>query len=383
MRVLLAACGIATGLFASPVGAWADKAPPLTWQGIEITPYAGASLGFSTNPDEMVDGEDSIFTRYDAGLTAAMKAGKSQFKAEVRGRIVDYADLEKRFRWLYEASAGGETRLSEKNRLEFDVRRKHDALDDTDEEISHRARAAWTHYAEHAEVKFAGSFRNKDFLAPEEDNVFDYLMPGAEFTARVMPEAKVSPFLIVRGADVNYINQAWSEVDRDARDYSAIGGLRLRPAKTIELDIGGRYNWRLIEDDEFSRIDNSFVDARLHWTPSEAFELEAAVWRELAEPSKKSGAVADQINYELGFVLTPADRWHFEAKGLFERENEAGANEIATNFEITAAGFYELDANARIFLKVRQLWEADRDTDDDSVERSTTTEIQIGIETAF
>lgn len=383
MRVVIVAYGIAAGLSVFPAGVWAGDAPLFTWQGIDFMPYAGVLSGYSTNPDEFAGGEDSAFTQYDAGLKAAMQTGNSKFKAEVNGTILDYYDLDKSFRWLYEVKASGKTQVSKSDLLEYDVRRRRDALDDNYDELTHRVRAAWTHTAKVAEVKLGTSFRNKDFLAPDTHNEFDYVMPGAELTMRFMPETKVSPFIVLSGADVNYLNQVESIVDRDAKNYSVTGGLRWQPAKTIALDVGGRYNLRLLEDHAYSRVENGFADLQLHWTPSNKLDVKAAVWRELAEPYKSSGVVADQINYELGFVLTPADRWRFEGKGTFQWEHEIGADVNSTDTEITAAGYYEISSSVRTFVKGRQLWESDRSTVDHSVVRSATTEIMVGIETTF
>ena len=384
-RILIArpVMGAAVCLLACPALALAGSTPPFNVQGVEFTFYAGTFSGYSTNPDENVDGKSSAFIQYDAGLAAVMKTGASKLKAEVHGTILNYDGLDKDYRWLYEAKASGVTELTASDLLEYDVRRRRDNLDDKYDELSHRVRAFWTHTAKDFEVKVGASYRNKDFLAPDTHNEFDYLSPGVELTLRALPEAELSPFVVMRGAKLDYLNQVESIIDRDAKNYSMTGGVRWQPAKTIEIDIGGRYNLRALEDQTYTRVDNNYADLQLHWKPSAKFDAKVAVWRELAEPYRSAGVAADQINYELGFVLNPADRWQFEGKGTVQWEHEIGTDVKSTDFELTTAAYYEINPSLRTFLKGRQLWETDRNTVDHSVEHSETTEIFVGFETTF
>lgn len=377
------ATGAAVCLLTWPAPALAGSTLPFSIQGIEITPYAGTLSGFSTNPDENVGGKSSAFIQYDAGLAAVMKTGASTLKAELRGTILEYDGLDKDHRWLYEAKVSGVTELTTNDLLEYDVRRRRDNLDDKYDELSHRWRAFWTHSAKNFEAKLGASYRNKDFLVPDTHNEFDYVSPGAELTLRALPESELSPFVVIRGAKLDYLNQIESIIDRDAKNYSMTGGLRWRPAKTIEIDLGARYNLRVFEDQTYSRVDNNYADLQLHWKPSAKFDAKVAVWRELAEPYRSAGVAADQINYELAIALNPADRWQLKSKGAFQWEHEIGSDVKSTDFELTAAVYYEIDPSLRTFLKGRQLWEVDRNTIDHSVERSETTEVFVGIETTF
>lgn len=383
IRSFFAVFVITGGIIVLPLGGHAADDPPFTWAGIVFTPYLGVSAGYSTNPDEDPGGRDSPFLRYDGSLAAAVTEGKSEFTASLRGRLEEYPELDVPERWLYEANASIATELSATDSLVFDLRRRHDALDDTDEDISHRARASWSHEARHFELKTVLSFRNKDFLSPDEDNVFDYNALGGELTARWEPRKMLSPFFTVKAADVDYTNQAETRIDRDAMNYAALGGVRLTPVKSLELDIGAKYNLRLIEDDEYSRIDNGFIDARLTWKPKDGLEFNAAVWRELLEPTRRSAAVLDQTSYEIGLAAKPLDGWQIEAKGLYERQHEIGANKIFSNYELNATATYDMETNLRPFLKLRQLWESDLDMDDNAKTRSTTSEVQVGFETTF
>lgn len=370
-------------LFACPALAYADNTPPFNVQGIEFTPSAGIFSGYSSNPDESIGGQSSSFIQYDAGLKAVMKSGASILKAEVHGTILNYDGLEKDHRWLYEAKASGVSELTTNDLLEYDVRRRRDNLDDKYDQLSHRVRAFWTHTAKDFELKVGSTFRNKDFLVPDTHNEFDYLSPGSELILRALPKAELSPFMILRGAKLDYLNQVESVVDRDAENYSITGGWRWQPSKTVEIDIGSRYNLRVLEDRTYSRIENNYIDLQLQWKPSAEFEAKAAVWRELAEPYMSDGVAADQINYELGFVLNPADRWQLEGKGTFQWEHEIGSEVKSSDIELTAAVYYEINPSLRTFLKGRQLWETDRNSVDHSVEHSETTEIFMGFETTF
>ncbi len=380
---LITGLGAAVCLQASALAAHAGNMPPFKVQGVEFTPYAGTFGGYSTNPDEVPDGKASTFIQFDAGLKAAMTVGASKLKAEVNGTILNYDGLDKDYRWLYEVKASGETQLTGNDLLEYDIRRRRDNLDDKYDELSHRVRAFWTHTAKDFEVKLGASFRNKDFLEPATHNEFDYLMPGVELTLRAMPEADVSPFLVLRGAKLDYLNQIESIIDRDAVNYSVTGGLRWQPAKSLQIDAGARYNLRVLEDQTYARIDNGFADLQLTWKPSDQLAVKAAVWRELAEPYKNAGVAVDQTNYELGLVLKPTERWQFETKSTLQWEHEIGTNIDSANIEVTAAGYYAINASLRGFLKGRQLWESDRNTDDHTTIRSSTTEVLVGFDTSF
>ena len=382
-RFAMGGLGAAVCFMACPALASAGSTPPFNVKGVEFTPYVGSLMGYSTNPDENVGGKSSAFSQYDAGLAAVMKYGASTLKAELRGTFLNYDGLDKDQRWLYEAKASGVTELTASDLLEYDIRRRRDNLDDKYDDLSHRVRAFWTHTAKDFEVKVGSTFRNKDFLVPDTHNEFDYVSPGSELTLRALPEAELSPFVVLRGAKLDYLNQVESVVDRDAKNYSITGGWRWQPAKTIEIDIGSRYNLRVLEDRTYSRVNNNYIDLQLQWKPSAEFDAKVAVWRELAEPYKSTGVVADQINYELGFVLNPVDRWQFEGKGTYQREHEIGTNVKSTDIELTTAAYYEINPSLRAFLKGRQLWETDRDKVAHTVEHSETTEVFMGFETTF
>lgn len=361
----------------------AGSKPPFNLNGIAFTPKVGSLLGYSTNPDEVPDGESSAFVRYDAGLEAAMKAGASRLKMEVNGTLVKYEDLDKDLRWLYEAKASGETKITKSDILEYDLRHRRDNLDDRYDELSHRARAFWTHTADEMEVKLGAVFRNKDFLEPASHNEFDYLSPGAELTLRAFPNGQVSPFAVLRAARLDYLNQVESIIDRDAMNYSVTAGVQWQPVKTFELSFGGRYNLRDVEDKDFDLIDNVFADLQLRWSPSDRFDIKAAVWRELAEPYKSNGVAADQITSELQLAFEPAERIRLEGKGSIQWEHEIGSNVDSMDYEVSATGYYEVNSSLRAYLRGRQLWENDRNTARNENERSTTTEFIAGIETTF
>lgn len=347
---------------------------------LKLRPSFAVSSGYASNPDEEVDGEDSAFIRTDAGLEISKKFKRGEIGFAIRGQLVDYFDLADPLRWNYKTKATGDWEVTKEDTLTFEAEREHDALFDP-ETVDHKANAAWTHKTKDYDFRFRGLFESEDLVLDDDDsdNEFDYVKPALEARLRLMPEAKLSPFVLLRAAIVHHPTQDETLIDRDARDYSVIAGVRWRPNDKFTAEIGGRYNLRELDDVDIPRHDNAFVEANLIWEPSDKFEFELRIERQNDEPSAEGSVVADTTTYEASVTYKPAEKWRLEAIASYEREKEIGGEEVQDTFEYDATAAYGVNDNVDLFVNFRQFYEIDRDFFDDTREETSNTVIRAGV----
>lgn len=376
MRCLL----LLVTVLAHPAGVYAaDTDETKKSSSFTQTPYAALSTGYDSNPDQEVNGEGSGFNQGNLGLRLGYEQGSTEVDFRLEGIYRELWDNEDPDRWRYRASIDVETGLTEDGKLELGLKRTGDAIllpptttDNAYAAVRHETKALELRLESFAERERNGSGDDED----------DYHKFGVRNRSKALPKEKLSPFLKVEYAYVEFPNQDTSFADKNGHDIAAIAGLSWQPSSKLRIDLGGRFNIRLLEDDDTSHYENGFIEFDLEWQPTDDITLTAAIERRLDEPSTDEGVVEDETNYRAGLSWQVAERILFETKASYKREKEIGAGEIKNEWEAEAKISYDLTDDFRLFTEAGFLWNREK-TSGEPAETFDQLVIAGGVETTF
>lgn len=377
---LLALAASAAACPASVLAADAQGAPEAS-RSWKIKPSLTISGGYATNPDENEEPEPSFLAEYSAALEVTHEIENVESSLKIEASSVDYFDLEENSRRAYEVSGSTKITLDGGSVIKIEGARLDDGLSGS-RIVEHEASAKWEKTGKNAGVSLKALFDSKDFV-DEADNDRDFYKPNAEVRIDLNPEGKISPFVKAQAGLVRYPRQEDANVNRDGKDYSLIAGAVFKPTDKLEIELGGRYNLRTLDEADIAKHSNAFVEANLAWSPTDALEIETAVVRSLKEPSASDAVVRDSTKYTAGVTWKTSEKLTFELSGGYEKKDEIGAETVKHETGLEGGASYAASKHLTIFGKVSQTWNRDLDTSTGEVSKSANTEFKVGMTTSF
>ncbi len=347
----------------------------------KIKPSLTVSGGYATNPDEEEEPEPSLLAEYSAALEVTHEIENVESTLKLEATSLDYFDLEDNSRRAYEVSGSTKITLDGNSVINIEGARLDDGLSGS-RVVEHEASAKWETSGDKAGFSAAALFESEDNI-DEDDNDEDFYKPQAEVRVDFNPKGMISPFLKARAGLVRYPRQEDADVNRDGKDYSLIAGAVFKPTDKLEIELGGRYNLRTLDEAEIPQHSNGFVEANLAWSPADALELEAAIVRSLKEPSASSAVVRDSTEYTAGATWKPSEKLTFELSGAYERKEEIGGEEIEHETGLEAGASYEATDHLTFFGTVSHDWSRETDTSTGETSKSANTEFKVGMTTSF
>jgi opacity protein-like surface antigen len=348
---------------------------------LKLRPTLTIAGGYATNPDEDDEPKPSAFAEYLAKLEVSQKTKTVESELRLEANFTDYFELEDNSRLAYEVAGKTRIKLDWDGELTLKGSRSDDGLSGS-RIIEHDASAKWEKTDKKAGVTVTASFESIDNV-DEEDNDEDYYKPQLATRLSYNPEGKISPFLEARAGLVRYPRQEDADVNRNGKDYSLIVGSKFKPSDKLELEIGGRYNLRTLDEADISRYDNAFIEASLLWSPTDKLELEAAVVRSMKEPSAGSAVVRDSTEYSVSATWKPTDKLELELSGSHERKKEIGADEVELENSVEAQLSYAVTGRMTVFGEISHDWSRETELSTGEVSKTDNTEFKVGLTTDF
>jgi len=307
--------------------------------GVIVTPSGYAEIGHDSNPDESFDQIESPYQ--EAGASLAVTAIGSRAAGNVRAsgswlQLHDEMLREDRWKAAIEAngvysiapglsvSAGALLSQDETEFFKNRVKGAYTEVNFVDQRITSfvRANAVEVRYLNDPEIPAGVSDSLKPLFLREN---LDVRSTGVTAGLLLGNNYWLAPYVEVGAANLDYFNQKdESQVDRDADDFHAKGGLRVTFSPALQADFGMRWNRRDLEDARFSDFQSSYFDFALRWTPWSYFSLTASIDRTIEEPSGLLAVLADTRTYGLRANYKPKDRTTLSAWGEYKEIDELG-----------------------------------------------------------
>jgi hypothetical protein len=307
--------------------------------GIIVTPSGYAEFGHDSNPDESFDEIGSPYQ--EAGATLSVTAIGSRAAGNVRASgswLQLHDEMLREDRWKASIEANGVYSIApglsvsagallSQDETEFFKNRVKGAFAEVnfvDERITSfvRANAIEVRYLNDPEIPDGAPDPLKPLFLREN---LDVRSTGVTAGLLLGNNFWLAPYVEVGAAHLDYFNQKdVSQVDRDADDFHAKGGLRVTFSPALQADFGMRWNRRDLEDARFSEFDSSYFDFALRWTPWTYFSLTASIDRTIEEPSGLLAVLADTKTYGLRATYKPKDRTTLSVWGEYKEIDELG-----------------------------------------------------------
>lgn len=307
--------------------------------GVIVTPSGYAEIGHDSNPDESFDQIESPYQ--EAGASLAVTAIGSRAAGNVRAsgswlQLHDDKLREDRWKASLEAngvysiapglsvSAGALLSQDETEFFKNRVKGAYAEVNYVDERITSfvRGNAVEVRYLNDPEIPTGVPDPLKPLFLREN---LDVRSTGVTAGLLLGNNFWLAPYVEVGAANLDYFNQKdESQVDRDADDFHAKGGLRVTFSPALQADFGMRWNRRDLEDARFSDFQSSYFDFALRWTPWSFFSLTASIDRSIEEPSGLRAVLADTKTYSLRANYKPKDRTNLSIWGEYKDIEELG-----------------------------------------------------------
>ncbi len=199
---------------------------------------------------------------------------------------------------------------------------------------------------------------------------------SAASEVKLLPKARLSPFLRVGVSTVDYTNN--KELFRDARSLTTTAGISARILGNLRLDIGGRYNARKTSR---SWVSDTYLDANLEWDLSDEFKLAASVTREYEE-TDDDGYFVDAKTYALELNWAPNSDLELGLEASLSDERNVGGLTKSREYELNAEGQYALNDNMNFIVASSVKLAEDQDENGQRSEYEQFT-VRSGVEVKF
>lgn len=346
----------------------AQSQPSFSAGGMRLAfkPYVEAEAGYDSNPDNFFEEDGSALLKLEAGFKLTAETASEFYKLAVRGRFIDYHDLPEdiRHRSDLRVSFDSTIVLSESETLYTGTNFLRDLISLARADIGH----SYTDYVlkkedfrikvgtkSHVEHNFDNDEQRADEtfddFSVSRAKAFDFYRSDVSINVLTFTQSWLQPFAIFDYGNINYYNQqAGASIDRDANEFYAIAGVRLQPANNFRIDVGYRYNNRDMDDRNFSREENGFVDINMFWKPIDSLKITGIVERHFDEPSASFGVVEDVKTYGAIVDWDFAQDWRLTATGFHDREDTIGDDRLDKKYTATLAITYYQNQNMEWFL---------------------------------
>ena len=329
-------------------------------------PYVESEAGYDSNPDNSFDEDGTSLLKLEAGFKATAETESEFYKLAVRGRFIDYHDLPEdiRHRADFRASLDTTIVLSKSETLYAGTYFLRDlislaradignsyleyALKKDDFRVKLQAKSHVEHNFDNDSQLAGESFDN---FSVSRARAFDYARSDGQINVLTFTRSWLQPFAIFDYGNINYYNQvAGASIDRDANEFYAIGGIRLQPASNFRIDAGYRYNYRDMDDQNFSQEEKGYIDLNVFWKPIDTLKVTGIVERHFDEPSSSFGIVEDVKSYGTVVDWDFARDWRLTATGFYDREETVGVDRLDKKYTGTLAVTHYTSQNMEVFL---------------------------------
>ncbi len=284
-----------------------------------LSSTVSAGGGYDSNVDRIFDGEGSHFG--GAGIAASLTTIEENQSFQLRGSIdgLAYDDLDFREERSDASVSADYTRtlmpgVVAKAGGVFSLEGDQFIKEETSGVYGEVAVSTPTHFAFVRGAGLQARYLTQPGIPSNIPVTFQPLFFSSAFNvvradltagALLYPSAWLSPYVEVQHSNLDYFNQPLANViDRTASDQYRKVGLRIRPSKTLQMDVGARWNKRKTSAQD---LDTSDFDASLSWSPTQAFSLGITYDRYIDEPTTLLSLMSDVKALRVNVAWAPTD----------------------------------------------------------------------------
>ncbi len=354
---------------------WGDFS--VTWK-----PYVETEAGLDTNPDNLFDQDGSGFVKLETGMRATMERAKEFYALTLKGRFIDFRDLEwDQHRPDFKAALDTSFTLSQTETLTAGTYFLRDLISLAAADIYHsyveyavrtdtfRIRLTGKNHTEHNfdnREEWAEIFDGFEILSPQ---AFDYARSDGKLSVLTFTQGMLQPFLIYDFGHIDYYSQRrTASLDRDATEHFGIGGLRFQPDPNFRVDVGYRLNTRDFEDRKTTHKRTDFVDINVFWQPVATLRVTGVVERYFDEATTAFGIADDVKTYGTTFEWDLDPKWRATGTAYYDRVTPVGDTLSFDKVTTTASVTHYWDKNIELFVSGLAKW-VDEDSTGESYDR--------------
>ncbi len=208
-------------------------------------------------------------------------------------------------------------------------------------------------------------------------NELNYTNLSVASEIKLLPKARVSPYLRLGASNVAFVNSG--DLNRDSQNLTTTVGISAQILGNLRLDIGGRFDAREVSS---SWHTDSFLDANLAWNPTDEFELTASVKREFEEIEDTDGYFVDVKTYAVELNWSPTSDLELSLAASLSDERNFGGLTESMEYLVEAEGLYTLNDNIKIVLASSMKMAEEQDEDEIQSEYEQFT-VRSGLEVSF
>lgn len=342
---------------------WGDFA--VNWK-----PYVETEAGIDTNPDNRFDQDGSGFVKLETGMRATMERAKEYYALTLKGRFLDFRDLEdEQHRPDFKAAVDTSFTLSDTETLTAGTYFLRDLISLAEADIFHsyleyavrtdsfRLKLTGKNHTEHNFDNAAQGTERFDTFVISRPKAFDYARSDGKLSILAFAQGMLQPFFIYDFGHIDYYNQySAASLDRDATEHFGIGGLRFQPDRNFRIDVGYRLNARDFEDRVTTHKTTDFIDINVFWQPVETLRFTGVVERYFDEATTAFGVVDDVKTYGMTFEWDLDPKWRATGTAYYDRETALGDtlrfDKVTTTMSVT----HYWDKNIELFVSGLAKW---------------------------
>ncbi len=289
--------------------------------GIIVSPTIRTETGYDSNVDNLFSEPSSAYGIIDGSVVLGFVKPNQATTIALKGKRVQFEGLDRNERWDAGISLDTYKKLASGLEINAGALHLHDAVSYTTNEAT--AGYYKLQYQNHFLETYASGVTNQiRYLSQQAipgsisvaDRPFyfnsEYNHLRAEQTAGILVHRnnKFSPYLEGGYASIDYIDQkVAATVNRDAREYWGIAGVRINVIPRVRADIGYRYNRRDLDDTTITSYQTGYLDAKISWAPTDNFRAAFEIDRKLGEPSAAKSRLSEITTHSilLQYKATP------------------------------------------------------------------------------
>ncbi len=306
--------------------------------GIIISPTVRAETGYDSNVDNLFSEPSSAYGIIDGSVVLGFVKPNQATTIALKGKRVQFEGLDRNERWDAGISLDTYKKLASGLEISAGALHLHDAVSYTTNEST----AAYykLQYQNHFLETYASGVTNQiRYLSQQDipssvsatDRPFyfnsEYNHHRSEQTAGLLihRNSMFSPYVEGGFASINYIDQKIAAtVNRDAREYWGIAGVRINLIPQVRADIGYRYSRRDLDDTTVRRYDTDYLDARISWAPTNNFRASFEVDHKLGEASAAQSRLTEVTTHSILMQYKATPRTQLTVRAYQKRSTDIG-----------------------------------------------------------
>ncbi len=335
--------------------------------GIILSPTITTEAGHDTNHDSLYSDRSSAYGMIDGSMVLGFVKPDQAITFALKSKFMELENLATSERWDAGVTIDAFKRFANGVEISGGALHLHDAISFTENEstagyvqveykndflesygrsITHQVR-----YLSQEAIPNSIAVNLRPYYLNKEFNI-----QRTEQSAGVLlyRNRMFAPYVEGGYASIDYIDQSIAAMNRDARDYWGVAGIRFTLAPQLRADVGYRYNKRITDDNTVMSHDADYVDARITWAPVDNFRAAFEVDRKIGEAMSAQSRLSEVTTHGISLQYKPSARLLYSIRAQQKRSVDQGARASFRERVYQSETTYDLNNKSQLYLST--LW---------------------------